>query len=180
MAVMKWLVVALAFGLAVPAAPGAALLTQGSNEIGISGQLDLSGVAGTEFDVQGKYAYFFWDRASMGARASVGNNDWWSYFGFGLTSEYNFRMPEGFQPLFGTDFVPFFLGAAVDYQNTNLDDAQNAAVFSAEGGCKFFLTDSTALVLSLVGEAGTEDIYYDKDEPTNKNLKAQLGLRFYF
>ena len=176
---MKWLVVAAMCSLGVPAM-GAALLTQGSQEIGISGSLVDSSVGGTAFDISGNYAYFFLDRFSLGVRAKGGNNDWWSYFGFGLTSEYNFRMPEGFQPLFGTDFVPFFLGAAVDYQNTNLDDAQNAAVFSAEGGCKFFLTDSTALVLSLVGEAGTEDIYYDKDEPTNKNLKAQLGLRFYF
>ena len=53
---MKWLVVALACGLAVPAAMGAALLTQGSNEIGISGQLDVSGVAGAEVEMQGKYA----------------------------------------------------------------------------------------------------------------------------
>ncbi len=180
MAVMKWLVVALAFGLAVPAAPGAALLTQGSNEIGIGGSLEDASVAGTDFDLNGKYAYFFADRFSVGVRALGGNNDWWSYFGIGLTSEYNFGMPEGFRPLFGTDFVPFFLGVAVDYRSVSLDDRENAAVFGVEGGSKFFLTDSTALVLSLVGEVGTDDIYYDKGEPTNKNLKAQIGLRFYF
>ena len=177
---MKWLVVALACGLAVPAAMGAALLTQGSNEIGISGQLDVSGVAGTEFEMQGKYAYFFWDRFSMGTRATVGDNDWWSYFGIGATAEYNFRMPEGFQPLFGTDLVPLFLGTAIDYRHVNLDDGQDAVVFGLEAGTKFFLTDSTALVVSMVGEMGTEDIYYDEDEPTDTNLKFQLGLRFYF
>ena len=176
---MKWWLAALACCLGIPAAMGEALLTQGSNEIGVSGQLDLSGVAGTEFDVQGKYAYFFWDRASMGARASFGNNDWWSYFGFGLTAEYNFPMPEGYQPLFGTDMVPLFLGTAIDYRHVNLDEGSDALVFGLEAGSKFFLTDSTALVLSMVAELGTEDIYYDKDEPTDKNLMFLLGLRFY-
>lgn len=177
---MKWLVVALACGWGVPAAMGAALLTQGSNEIGIAGSLDTTAVGGTDYDLSGNYAHFFWNRLSMGARAMVGGNDWWSYFGVGLTSEYNFSMPEGFRPLFGTDLVPFFLGLAVDFRSTNLDDRENAVVFCAEAGSKFFLTDSTALVVSMVGEMGTEDIYYDEDEPTDKNLKFQLGLRFYF
>ena len=176
----KWIVAAWACCLVVPAARGAALLTQGSNEIGLGGQLDVSGVAGTDFDLQVKYAYFFWDRASLGVRASGGNNDWWSYFGFGTTAEYNFRMPEGYRPLFGTDLVPLFLGAAIDYRHVNLDEGSDALVFGLEAGTKLFLTDSTAVVLSMVGEMGTEDIYYDEQEPTDKNLIFQLGLRFYF
>lgn len=177
---MKWMMVAVAFCMVVPAAPGAALLTQGSSEIGIQGNVDTAAVGGTEYDLSGKYAYFFWDRLSMGARASFGGNDWWSYFGFGVTSEYNFGLPEGYRPLFGTDLVPLFLGLAVDFRSTNLDDRENALVFGAEIGSKFFLTDSTALVVSMIGEKGTEDIYYDEDEPTDTNLKFQLGLRFYF
>ena len=177
---MKWLAVALAGCLFVPAALGEALLTQGSNEIGLSGQLDTSGVAGTEIDLQCKYAYFFWDRISLGVRGSFGDNDWWSYFGLGTTAEYNFRLPEDYQPLIGTDMVPLFLGAAIDYRHVNLDDGQDALVFGLEAGTKLFLTDSTAIVLSMIGELGTDDIYYDKDEPTDKNLLFQLGLRFYF
>ena len=177
---MKWLALALAVGLCAPAALGGALLTQGSNEIGISGQLDTSGVAGTDFDLKGKYAYFFWDRASLGLRAAFGDNDWWSYIALGTTAEYNFTMSENYRPLIGTDFVPLFLGAAIDYRHVNLDEKQNALVFSLEAGSKLFLTDSTAIVGSLIGEMGTEDIYYDKDEPTDKNLLFELGLRFYF
>ena len=111
---MKWLAAGVAVCLCVPAALGGALLTQGSNEIGISGQLDTSGVAGTDFDLKGKYAYFFWDRASLGLRAAFGDNDWWSYIALGTTAEYNFTMSENYRPLIGTDFVPLFLGAAID------------------------------------------------------------------
>ena len=177
---MKWMAVALAGCLFVPAALGAALLTQGSNELGLAGQLDTSGVGGTDVDVQCKYAYFFWDRASLGLRASFGNNDWWSYFGLGTTAEYNFSMPQGYRPLIGTDLVPLFLGAAIDYRHVKLDDDENALVFSLEAGTKLFLTDSTAVVFSMIGELGSDDIYYDEDEPTDKNLLFQLGLRFYF
>lgn len=180
---MQWMAVvaaAAAVCLCAPAAPGAALLTQGSNEIGLAGQLDTSGVAGTEFDGQIKYAYFFWNRTSLGLRASFGDNDWWSYFGIGATAEYNFSMPQGYRPLFGTDFVPLFIGAAVDLRSTKLEERETAAVFSGEIGTKLFLTDSTAIALSMIGELGTDDIYYDEDEPTDKNLFFQLGLRFYF
>lgn len=179
---MKWMAaaVALAGCLCVPTARGEALLTQGSNELGLSGQLDTSSVAGTDFDLQCKYAYFFWDRASLGLRAAFGDNDWWSYFGLGTTAEYNFRMPEGYQSLIGTDLVPLFVGAAIDYRHVNLDDSEDAFVFGLEIGTKLFLTDSAAVVLSMVGEMGTADIYYDKDEPTDKNLLFQLGLRFYY
>lgn len=177
---MKWLALAVAVCLCAPAAMGGALLTQGSNEIGISGQLDTSGVAGTDFDLKVKYAYFFWDRTSLGLRGGFGDNDWWSYFSVGTTAEYNFTMPEGYRPAIGTDMVPLFLGAAVDYRHVSLDENENALVFGLEAGTKLFLTDSTAVVLSMIGEMGTEDIYYDKDEPTDKNLLFELGLRFYF
>ena len=76
--------------------------------------------------------------------------------------------------------VPFFLGAAIDYRHVSLDENEDALVFSLEAGTKLFLTDSTAVVLSMIGEMGTEDIYYDEDEPTDKNLLFELGLRFYF
>ena len=42
----------MAVCLCVPAALGGALLTQGSNELGLSGQLDTSGVAGTDLDLK--------------------------------------------------------------------------------------------------------------------------------
>ncbi len=71
---LKWLVVVLACGMAVPAM-GAALVTEGSNEIAISGNLEFASEVGTKFDMDVKYAYFFWDRISLGSRVVLGNND---------------------------------------------------------------------------------------------------------
>ena len=177
---MKWIAMAVVCGVAVPAAMGSALVTKGSNEIAISGDLDFATAIGTELELTAKYAYFFWDRISLGARTMVYNNDATSQFGIGLTGEYNFNLPPNLRPLFGTDLVPF-LGVAVDYRHTKLfDEKDSAVVFGAEGGVKFFLTDSTAISLSLVGELATEDIFADDLEATDKNLMLQLGMRFYF
>ena len=176
----KWLVVALACCLAVPAAMGAALVTEGSNEIAVGGVLDFASAAGVALDLQVKYAYFFWDRISLGARASLSDNDVADHFGLGILGEYNFALPEGYEPLFGTDFVPF-VGASVDYRHVKLfQENEDAVVFGLEGGTKFFLTDSAAISVSLVGELATEKIYADDDDAEEYDLGIRLGMRFYF
>ena len=177
---VKWMVWALAVCLAGPAARGAALVTEGSNEIAVDGSLDFASAAGVDLHLRAKYAYFFWDRISLGVRASLSDNDAADHFGAGLVGEYNFSLPEGYEPLFGTDLVPF-VGGAVDYRHVNVfQESDDAVVFGAEGGVKFFLTDSAAVSLSLVGEWATEEIYADDDEATDLDLFLQLGMRFYF
>jgi hypothetical protein len=177
---IKWLGLALACGLAVSAAQGAALVTKGSTEIAASGVLDFDTEDGAVSQLDVTYAYFFWDRLSFGARLMAGDDGIVKVGSIGLTGEYNFGLPSKWQPLFGTDLVPF-LGVGVDYRHAELyDEHQNAAVFSSAGGLKFFLTDSAALALSLVGELATEDIYSEYPEGTNKNLFLQLSMGFYF
>ena len=133
-------------------------------------------------DLGVKYAYFFWDRISLGARWTCGRQRCGDLLaGLGLTGRIQLH-PAGRigGPLFGTDLVPY-PGRGVDYRHAKLFDVtENAVVFGGEAGVKFFLTDSTAINLSLVGELATEDIYADDLEATDLNLCLQLGMRFYF
>jgi hypothetical protein len=177
---IKWLALALACGLAVPAAMGAALVTKGSNKLNIGGSLDFDTEDGAVSQLAIQYGYFFWDRISLGAEV-IGSDDGIVKTGsIGVLGEYNFALPAKWKPLFGTDLVPF-LGVGVDYRHAELyDEHQNAAVFSAETGLKFFLTDSTAINLSLVGEYATEDIYSEYPEGTDVNLFLQLSMGLYF
>ena len=177
---VKWMVLALACGWIVPAALGEALVTKGSQEVEVAGRLDFATEVGTEFDLGLNYAYFFWDRIALGVRGAGGDNDAVSYWDLGTTAEYNFVLPPNWKPLFGTDLVPY-LGVALDFRQAKLfDETENAAVFGGEGGVKFFLTDSTAINVSLVGEWASADIYADDLEATDLNLYLQLGMRFYF
>lgn len=177
---IKWVVLAWMCCAAVPSAMGSALVTKGSRELGMSGMLDFATATGTEFELDIKYAYFFWDRTSLGLRTQMYNNDAVNTFGLGATAEYNFTLPARYRPLIGTDLVPY-VGVALDYRQAKLfDEKQSAAVLGGEAGLKFFLTDSTAVTVSLVGELASEDIYADDLDATNKNLGIQMGMRFYF
>jgi hypothetical protein len=177
---MKWLALVLICAVAAPAALGSALVSQGSNEVSMDGKLDFATEAGIDLVAKAKYAYFFWDRIALGVRATMHNNDAMNHIGIGLTAEYNFTLPPSYKPLFGSDLVPY-LGGGVDYRHAKLFDLkESAAVFTGETGIKFFLTDTTAVTLSLVGELATEEIYADDLEATDKDLSMQVGMRFYF
>lgn len=177
---IKWFVLAIMCCVAAPSAMGAALVTKGSRELAISGMLDFDTAAGTDLDLDIKYAYFFWNRTSLGIRFHGDNNDAMSAFGIGGSAEYNFALPAKYRPIIGTDLVPF-TGVFLDYRQTKLfDEKESAAVFGGEAGLKFFLTDSTAVTFSLIGELATEDIYADDLDATDKNLGIHLGMRFYF
>jgi hypothetical protein len=180
-----WLM-ALVVGMSAAAAPGAALITKGVNEVAAAGKLDFGGALGTEYNLDLRYGYFVIDRLTVGTRATMANNDYTEHFGLGLLSEYNFRLPTGWKPLFGTDLVPY-LGMMLDYRYSHIrnppsgfDESGGAGVLGGEAGLKFFLTDSTALTLALIGELATSEIYEDDGEATDKELYLQLGMRFYF
>ncbi len=176
----RWMLAGAMMVMTVPAAMGSALVSKGSNEIAVDGKVDFATELGTEVEVKLKYAYFVLDRLSIGARVTGQKNDAVRHHGLGLTLEYNFALPANFKPMFGTDLVPY-LGGGVDYRYAKLfNENENAAVFIGEGGLKFFLTDTTAVTLSLVGELATEEIYADDLESTDKDLSLQLGMRMYF
>ncbi|NLG34356.1 MAG: hypothetical protein GX548_03290 [Lentisphaerae bacterium] len=177
---MKWMWMTAALIMTGTTAWGSALISKGSNELAIGGKLDFATEAGTDLNLNVKYAYFFWNRFSLGARVSMHNNDAMNHFGLGGIAEYNFALPGGYKPLFGTDLVPYLAGT-IDYRHAKLfDEKESSVVFGAEGGLKFFLTDMTAVTLSLVGELATEEIYADELEATDKDLSLQVGMRFYF
>ncbi|MDY0145805.1 MAG: hypothetical protein RBS84_07435 [Kiritimatiellia bacterium] len=178
---IKWFALALVVAVAVPAAMGSALITQGANELAISGMVDFQSGEGTETILDVRYAYFVMDRVALGAKASMQYNDNYRHFGIGGTAEYNFKLPQNFKPLFGTDLVPF-LGVALDYRYADIKYVgdESAVVLGGEGGAKFFLTDTTAVTLSLLGEIATEDVYVDDNKATNRDLRLMLGMRFYF
>lgn len=178
---IKWLALALAIGLAVPAAMGEALLTKSTSELGVGGRLNFNSGEGTAFRMDLNYAYFVIDRLSIGGRFSFADNEFDNFYSLGLSTEYNFGLPDSVKPLFGTDLVPF-LGGYVDYRRASFSGLsdESAAVLGGETGVKFFLTDTMALALSLVGEWASEDIYVDDEELTDLTLFLDLGMRFYF
>ena len=173
------LAVGIVAALVVPA-HAEALITQGSSELGIGGGLDIKSAVGTDIALNVRYAYFFWDQISLGGVAGFGDNDAATSFKLGMVGEYNFKLPDNYQPIIGTDFVPF-VGLGLSYQYVDIyHEKENALVFTGEAGLKFFLTDSAAVITSAVFDLATKDIFPDDDDANKWNLAFNLGMRFYF
>lgn len=176
-----WMAVlaAVVIGATATGVRAEALITEGSSELGVGGELDFVSAAGTVAALDVRYGYFFWDGISIGGVAGFYNDDDVTRFEIGAVGEYNFIMGDNYRPLVGTDFVPF-VGVSARYAYADLDKNKSAVVFGAEGGTKFFLTDSAALTLSLAGDLATEKVFPDDDEMQNWDVSIRLGMRFYF
>lgn len=156
------------------------LVSQGSSELGIGGLFDFTSAVGPDFGLDLRYSYFFWDRISLGGVAGFSHNDAASGIKVGGVGEYNFQLPEGYEPLIGTDFIPF-IGLGLAYQYADVyHEHESALVFTTEGGVKFFLTDSAAVTLSAILDLATEKIFPDDNDANMWNVEFQLGMRFYF
>ena len=167
---------ALAAGIAAAAAFSAhaeALVTKGSSELGIGGNLDFKSAVGTDVSLGVRYAYFFWDQISLGGTVGVADNDAATSFKIGGVGEYNFKLSDNYQPVIGTDLVPF-VGLGLSYQHVDIHhEKENALVFTTEAGIKFFLT-------SGIFDLATKDIFPDDDDANKWNFALNLGMRFYF
>ncbi len=174
---------ALAAGIAAATAFSAhaeALVTKGSSELGIGGNLDFKSAVGTDVSLGVRYAYFFWDQISLGGTVGVADNDAATSFKIGGVGEYNFKLSDNYQPVIGTDLVPF-VGLGLSYQHVDIHhEKENALVFTTEAGIKFFLTDSAAVITSGIFDLATKDIFPDDDDANKWNFALNLGMRFYF
>ena len=159
---MKKIILSALIALAI-AAPAFArgLITQGSNELSLSGMIDPCTYQGTTIDLGARYGYFFWDYISIGPKASFLDNDYITSGSIGIVGEYNFALSDDYRPVIGTDFVPY-AGLGLHLQFADLSEGSNTAgVLSLEGGLKFFLSDTAAVTTSVVGSLATDDVYPD-------------------
>lgn len=171
----------LAAAVLLPAsARAASIIGRGTSELGIDGALTAHSADGTAFDLGVRYAYFAWERLSVGVLLDIGHSKHSDLDRFGAIAEYDWRMRDGYRAVIGSDFVPFLAGGLLGAWADVYDDDATAIVFRAEGGLKFYLTDTAALVASVVGEWATDDIYLDKRRAVDWDLYASLGVRLLF
>jgi len=152
----------------------ATLLSEGTQELGLSGMLDFQTAQGTEFDIELFYGRFFVDNMEAGPIIGLMNNDDWTIFRIGGGIEYNFDL--------GTEWVPFIGGSLLYANNNGPEGTENvsAAELGAALGVKFFMTEYLAISTALNLSIATDDLYMDKNEPQNYNINIDIGLRTFF
>ncbi len=175
---MKRLVIFLAV-LSLASSGFAGLLTQGTQELSLSGLIDFDSADGTLTSIEVGYGFFIIDSLEIGVEPAYENTDNATRWAVHLFGEYNFDM--------GTELVPF-LGLSAGYAASKVsarvpgvqDVDEQAVIFSGLAGLKYFVTESIAVSGEFVYEWAAEDIYVAKDGMAHTDGRIQVGLRFFF
>lgn len=154
----------------------AAMIQEGTRELGVAGLIDFESGSGTLIDITVGYGYFVADHLEIGGSVGIVDDDDFTQWRIGGFTEYNFDL--------GTAWVPFLggsielSGASLDYGT--LDEDNTAVVFGFDAGVKYFLVEHLAITTALDFNVATDDIYQGKDEAEDTDFSVEIGLRCYF
>ena len=153
------LLLAVAGSYAQPVEP---MLSKGTRDIALYGFIDFEGTGDdVDVDLEASYGYFFWDQIEIGGEIDWASGEGYDILGIGAFGEYNFK------PLM-IRVVPY-LGLSLGYGMVDITDStdENAFVAKVYGGIKYFITDITAIDLSMRAKFAAEDLFINDREPDN-------------
>lgn len=161
-----------------------ARLEQGTQELGVQGNLDLDAQDDFELNLDITYGRFIRDDWQVGVKSGVGATGSVLNFDLGLFTEYNFNN--------ATNWVPY-VGASAGLASANFDfdedfkdtadvDFEDVTALSVglSGGIKYFINDNVAIAGEVNHNISTDDINFDGDELSDSATKIMIGTRFYF
>lgn len=156
------------------------LLERGTQELAISGRLDLPDLDELDYDIDGSYGYFFrdgWEAGVTVTAADFGGRDRIEIAGF---TEYNFRR--------NSDLVPF-VGGSIGLVSADFDDQlvlgtpiddDSGLIFDVSGGVKFFIRRYMAISASVDFKFSTDDVFATDEAIEDSLTSIKLGMRYYF
>lgn len=149
------------------------MLEEGTNELGVSGILDLDSSDGTLFGVNLKLGRFVQYATLMGLEVDLRDSDSISVLGGSLFGELNYPTDSFFVP---------FVGASVGgaFADVNPSGSEIALIFGVEGGTKLYLAENVAASIQLSVDVATSDIYPEDDGAGSIETQITLGLRYFF
>ncbi len=155
------------------------MIQEGTEELGLTGNLDFESPAGSvDWFIRGSYGRFLTPLMEAGAFASytrAADGDIHQITA-GLFGEYHF-LPEGqieqpFIPYIGSD-----LGLLIN-DNKGAED-NLVAVIAPRVGFKWFIRDYVAVDTNLFVSFASDDIYINDNELDSYDVGMRLGLRIY-
>ncbi len=196
----KLLFVAVLF---VAVAGQAALLTEGTSELAVSGLWDFKTVNNRLLSGEISYGYFIMDQVQVGGYGAYEDDDMHRTWGVGVKGEYNLDM--SYLEII-PEIVPFAgvsMGVAgtsydvslstpravydtqtkqafVVYDQEDESDSNTGLNLGLEAGVKFFITDNLAISTSLSFDMCTGAIYPDDRDLKKTDTRLNVGMRYYF
>lgn len=171
----KILMLAVA-ALFVASSSQAAMIQEGTRELGVKGLIDFESEDDTLIDLTLSYGYFIADQVELGGSVGIVDDDNFTQWRIGGFAEYNIDQ--------GSEWVPF-VGVSLDLSGAELDNAirdedNTAIVFGVDVGIKYFLVEHLALTAALDFDVATDDIYQGENKAEDTDFAIEFGLRCYF
>lgn len=155
------------------------LIVRGSQELGVSGNIDFEGPSGdVDVDLNLSYGYFIRDFLEVGGLGNFSrelDGDVMRY-GVGAFGEYHFAGFAGWQSV-----VPY-LGASLilSFLDTDIGDDESALIFTPRLGLKWFIRNYFAIDTNLFVALATDDVFVNDEDLDSYDVGMRLGLRVYF
>ncbi|MEJ2762687.1 outer membrane beta-barrel protein [Photobacterium sp. MCCC 1A19761] len=173
-------VLALFSALSAPAAWANNVdLSQGTQELGLQGSLDLDYVDDYLFLLNTSYGYFIREDWEIGGVLDVNMSDSTQQFQVGFFTEYNFTNSSNWVPYLGAAFQVANLNGSDGNFDFDVEDATALNVKIA-GGLKYFINPHVAISAEVNYNIATDDISVTKDGVEDSFTRFVFGTRFYF
>ncbi len=183
------LLAALAIASAVPAVAQAAVqLPQGTQEIGLAGNLNLNAPHKYQLNLDGSYGYFVQDNWEVGGNAGIAMNKENKSAQVGAFTEYNFTNSSNWVPFVGASAqfanVDYSkdggFNAAVGSGDANADHHASAVNFKVTGGVKYFINPNVALTAAVNYNVSTKRLNVTENGLRKSMTNIVFGTRFYY
>jgi hypothetical protein len=155
------------------------MIFAGTNEIGISGILDVNTIDGTFLEVDGTWGRYIRDYWEVGIIGGVARSDSLRKFRGGVFTDYIFDLGGPVIPFIGFSLNLF--AADVDFKRFNGPSGSEIAYgpgFSM--GLMGFLSREVALSFGLELNWASQDVFLTEDTVEDSDIRFKLGLRYFF
>jgi hypothetical protein len=172
-------VIAVVLGWAGSPMAQSPLLQRGTQELGLSGTLDIQQESRAVLDLSGRFGYFPRENLEIGGFAEVSSNfNEFSRYGLGGFAEFHvprFALLQGRAiPYVGADL-------GLEFVDTSLGEDNAALIFRPRIGLKWFVRDYFAIDTNVFVAVATDDLFPNKRNDLDPyDVGIQLGLRIYF
>jgi len=155
------------------------MIFAGTNEIGISGILDVDTIDGTLIEVDGTWGRFFMDYWEVGIIGGIASSDSLRRFRGGVFTDYIFDFGGAVLPFIGFSLNLF--AADVDFEQINGPSGSETAYGTGFSmGMMGFLSREVALSFGLEINWASQDIFLTEDDVEDSDIRFKLGLRYFF
>ena len=156
------------------------LLDDGTQELSVSGTIDLPEADEIDYDLDASYGYFIRDGLEIGVEITGSDDEGADRFEIGGFTEYNFRRDQKLVPYVGggLGLITADFDETVEL-DTPIDDEDGVTV-NVEGGVKYFMQPYMAISFAVDFSISSEEVFETGEAIEDSLTTIRIGMRYYY